>query len=280
LAILNPHFKLTMRSTFFAFITTLAFVAGASVAWQQWGGENARPANSTEGSKPEQQANSSNGLPKNKTTPAKPKAKHADPFAEPVAKIARLTADEIGALEVPSRLLEQTSWQNPFQPNLWKIDGARIDENSLAFQGTGRALFLRSYSQLMVEFQINTSTSEAKSNLNLSIELFKPTQDEGVVVHFRDGECQLESHLENSEPSMLKRQTIGELGEASHVRVNIMPNRIMVGWNGRVVINSPRPTPLVNSQLYLHLINQQILDEPTNSNSVVTIISDMRIEGE
>jgi hypothetical protein len=262
-----------MRSTFLAFITTLAFVAGASLAWQQWGGQ--RASNVTE--KTNQPITSATQPKESPNQSGRSTRKLADPFADETSsglKIARLTPEELVAVEVPDDLLQQTSWQNPFNAKLWNLAGAHLDHDAIVFEGVGRAIFLRSYRQLMVKFEIHKTDN--KRPWDLDIELFDPSQENGIVVNFGDGECRLESHQSKVKPTVLRTQPISNEKSTGHIRINATPNRIMVGWNGRVVINAARPSGLVNSQLYLQVTNRR----PSNATDETLVISDMRIEGE
>ena len=278
-----------MRSYLLAIVTTLAFLVGANIAWREWDREHAPVADS--GVMP--QSNSTNlggasSLPADGKSVARAGShKRTDPLADssalPGHDIARLSASELSAVELPADVQQQTSWQNPFRPELWNLANARLDQGALAFDGIGRAMFLRSYSRLMTEFQVRDMQDAGEHvPLNFDVELFTPAQDAGLVVRFADGECRLEVQAANAQTQVLRSQEVESLTGGGHVRISATANRIMVAWNGRIVINAARPSALVNSQLYVQLINrtQPRPRSAADADSIGLVVSELRFEGE
>lgn len=276
-----------MRSHLLAIVTTLAFLVGATIAWREWDGDHAPVADS--GVVP--QTNSPNlGRELSQPTDGKSVAragsqKRTDPFADssalPGDDIARLSASELSAVKLPANVQQQTSWQNPFRPELWNLANARLDQGALAFDGIGRAMFLRSYSRLMTEFHVRDMQNAGEHvPLNFDVELFTPAQDAGLVVRFADGECRLEVRTANAQTQVLRSQEVESLTGGGHVRINATANRIMVAWNGRIVINAARPSALVNSQLYVQLINRTPPRSAADADSIGLVVSELRFEGE
>lgn len=285
-----------MRSTFLAFMTTLAFVAGAGIAWQQWGGER-RSSQVVGQTKLSQDAKAGSNPTRlhqevaNRTSKSR-RAKH-DPFADSDSVDSGKSADRVSlqellAVKLPDSLMQQTSWQDPFRHKLWNTERARLDEEALVFEDVGRAIFLRSYSRMMAEFHISSSRETTGADdreplkLKFDVELFKASQDEGIAIRFSDGECRVELHDGKNTPRVLRSHAINDDSHSGHVRVNATPNRIMVGWNGRLLINVARPSSIVKDQLYFQLINHSHADQPGHENGDKdhVVISDMRIEGE
>jgi len=176
--------------------------------------------------------------------------------------------------------LARTSWENPFRPQLWSCDGWRIDENSMTSETETLhpATFLRPYRNVVIECRFSRSDEVASLEESVPIEfelrlLNRDTQRQAILSHTSGKVTLKESGGEVSSAQRPLRESTMAFNRDSQdveVRLTMTPNRILVVIDGRMRINSPRPTSILNAECVL----QFVAHEPGIT------ISEVRLEGD
>jgi hypothetical protein len=252
--------KLKRSPVYFSTLATLAFLVGAGLAWHRWGDEwRARTGQLPAVEIP----SSSNG-----TTARTEGSSQSGAAAESGELRIRLRRAKI-----PQAVLAQTSWQDPFDPELWDATGCELLEDRLELTQDGTATFLRPYRRLRIEFAATSSVaseSELAWPAQFELHLIDPAADTATVLIMTEGEAAVAQRIE-SEWSFVRRVPVAASTSdgAGTFRVNATGSRILVWRDNKMLLNCPQPSS-DGADLFVQFA----------SRDSDLVVSQLRIEGE
>lgn len=201
-------------------------------------------------------------------------AKNTDPFKEDAGfPLAEPFSPMIRLLNADDR--SKMSWIDPWLPRLWHAPGWEVNEDSIVcLRSTQPATFLRPWQSVMVEVQPNFKNANENAEgavRNRSFELRVSNEDASTaaVIRFANESVEL-IRMSDGSQEVLRHAAIEPIGDEPLLRLSVTPNRIVVGCDGRPVLNGPRPSELVRRPLFVQFA--------ASGGSIR--ISSIRIEGE
>lgn len=247
---------------YFSTLATLAFLVGAWLAWQRWGDEWLART----GQQPHEE--SSTG-----PTATQPGTSGADRPAMVPARETGELRDRLQRAKIPKSMLSQSSWQDPFEPDLWDAVGCSFTENRFELNQEGTATFLRPYRRLRIEFAATSSVgseSDPAWPAQFELHLLNPTADTATVLIMTEGEAAV-AHRSDSEWSFVRRVPVAASTSdgAGTFRVNATGSRILVWRDNQILLNCPQPSS-DGADLYVQFA----------SRDGDLVVSRLRIEGE
>lgn len=208
-------------------------------------------------------------------TPRKPVVRDVlPPAAEEVLPAEPSANKEDPQRGAPARTIafgsEAAGEESPFDKSLWESEGWEFSDDSMtSVAGKATASFRRSYQRLMVECDV---VPLEKPGTPLRLRLL--AADSKTVVTFALHEKMLAVTDDSRSPSRLIKQVplSPELAPDRHARLRIAGtgNRLVVSWNGKVVLTCDQPAGQSGRAVQL-----EFLAERTPYR-----VSTLRIEGE
>ncbi|MDA1250430.1 MAG: hypothetical protein O2820_14530 [Planctomycetota bacterium] len=247
---------------YFSTLATLAFLVGAWLAWQRWGDEwQART-----GQRPREESSIDR-------TATQPGTGGVDRPAMVPAGATGTLRDRLRRAKIPHEVLSQSSWQDPFEPDLWDAVGCSVAEDRLELNQDGTATFLRPYRRLRIEFSATSSVASESEHAwpaQFELHLLNPAADTATVLIMTEGEAAV-AHRSGSDWSFVRRVPVAaSLSDgAGTFRVNATGSRILVWRDNQILLNCPQPSS-DGADLYVQFA----------SRDGDLVVSRLRIEGE
>lgn len=210
---------------YFASIATLAFIAGAALAWHRWGDQWLKRTGEIQGSEISKQQNAT------EVSPAVRLVSHSE---------TNLSDTETTP---PDAFLSETSWENPFQKELWNSSLAMFEESSLCLLPAGQATFLRNYRRVRVDFTIgNVEPGSADSGPG-PFELHFVSSDDGSAnILVVDGkEARIEQRDGGSTTLVRSTEFPSTESKPHEFHVHSTGTRLLVRLRHRMLLNCPQP---------------------------------------
>jgi len=180
------------------------------------------------------------------------------------------------ALPVP----DQTSWQNPFDPELWFAEGWSLTESGLKAPAGHQtpAVFARPYRQLMLELMVQApGQAQAQEISLLDVQFVTDVSDETLSVEWTSEVVSVRRFL-NDQPRRLRSSRFtADSGNAEpnaetaiRLRITLTANRLLIQCDNRPVLNLDRPAPpatrparvaLIPGTAGLHIIEMRLEGE-------------------
>ncbi len=222
--------KLKRSPLFFSTLTTLAFLAGVAIAWYRIGDPWSRPENAPEETNDSSSDTGSTG---------------------PVSVVTHETSElrnRIEHADFSAAQLAQTSWQDPFQSELWDADGCRFEPDRMEFSQDGKATFLRPYRRARIELTASAGIqpdSTSQWPAQFEVHLIDTDSDSGTVLIVTATEASV-SHREGKRWSFIRQNSIDPTLDASEsettFRINVTGSRLLVSRGSRLLLNCDQPS--------------------------------------
>ena len=168
----------------------------------------------------------------------------------------------------------QSSWQNPFDAELWDHTGCTFQEDRLQLKPAGVATFLRPYRRLRVEFTVASGLppdSEAHSAVRFELHLINPDEETGTVVTVTGNEVSLAHQSGLTRRQVRAAPWVSAPGshETDTYRITATGSRILIWRENQMLLNCPQ-APSDAAGLSVRFI----------AGGHDLMLSDMRFEGE
>ena len=265
---ITPPMKLNRPPLFFATLTTMAFLAGAGIAWQQWSSHRRT------GTRPIQSG----------STVESPGEKPVNDFRASSSTVSRQTAEE----PVPGPrtgdfrpVLSQSSWQDPFDSDLWDSTDCTFSDDHLQLNPAGIATFLRPYRRLRIEFTASNGRapdSETRPAAEFELQLMNRSKNIGTILTVTETEISI-AHQSGRRRSLVRTaqlspdQTQLRSGQTLHsdarFQITATGARILIWRENQMLLNCPQSPSHAGS-----------LSVSFASRNGYLILRNMRFEGE
>jgi hypothetical protein len=254
--------KLKRSPLYFSTLATLAFLIGAGLAWQRWGDQwlartGQLPGEETSASSTDSESRSST-------------VSRADAASTRESNELR---DQLQRSKIPQAVLAQSSWQDPFESELWVRSGCEVLADRLELTQDGTATFLRPYRRLRIEFSATSraaSESERAWPAQFELQLLNLAGGTSTALIVTEAEAAVAQRSE-SEWSFVRR--VPFVASASPgggtFRVNATGSRILVWRDNEMLLNCPQPSS-DGADLFIQFA----------SRDSDLVVSELRIEGE
>lgn len=254
--------KLKRSPLYFSTLATLAFLIGAGLAWHRWGDQWLARTGQLPGEEPS--ASSTNSASRSGAV------SRTDSAATRESNELR---DQLQRSKIPQAILSQSSWQDPFESELWVETGCEVLADHLELTQDGTATFLRPYRRLRIEFAATSraaSESEHAWPAQFELHLLNPAADTSTTLIVTESEAAI-AQRDESEWSFVRRVPI--VASASPgggtFRVNATGSRILVWRDNEMLLNCPQPSS-DGADLFIQFA----------SRDSDLVVSELRIEGE
>ncbi len=180
---------------------------------------------------------------------------------------------------VPPELAERTNWANPYTAVAWKTSRWRFNDDSMTALPAGAstverlcpAEFFRDWTAFTAAFLVDfddASDKSARIGPHLLMEVFDPDSADTLRVSFETEHAAAESIM-SGEAVTLREASLMKSEEPSNVGLSLTPNRVLVRVNGRLLLNVPRPSALIDRRCRFRI-----------SALPGSTVSELRIDGE
>ncbi|MBM80705.1 MAG: hypothetical protein CMJ78_08945 [Planctomycetaceae bacterium] len=180
---------------------------------------------------------------------------------------------EVVALDEPQTVdiedeLEQASWQDPFDEQLWTSIGWTFDESSMTSQSDvdAAALFRRRYQQLMLEFALTPTNFEQR----FEVELLGIEQPTRASIQINANTIRVIEVRRGKNMAIAEGTVETEAAKARRLKIALTGNRILIHCDGRRVLACEQPSFGKDNEFVFKFI----------TNGGTQRIADLRIEGE
>ena len=134
----------------------------------------------------------------------------------------------------------ETSWEDPFDAEFWEATGWKFDQQGMNSEADAKAVFRRTYRRLMLEAKIELLK---EGDAPLQLRLLAPSNDALVEINLKGADLVLHDKSRNA-GALLGTATLNPApapGRPGLLRVAATGNRLVLSWNGQIVLSCDQP---------------------------------------